>query len=219
MATHHGSLLVISAPSGTGKSTLVQELVRRVPQLTVSVSYTSRAPRPHERDGIHYRFVGRDTFQGMIAGGEFLEWADVFGNLYGTGRADTERSLATGADVVLVIDVQGARQVKTAWPSSVGIFVLPPSFEILESRLRGRSQDDEAQIQRRLRVAREEVLAYVEYDYVIVNDQFDPAIERLRSVVLAERLRLHTARGEAERIVATFRERNYVESQKRAGKA
>jgi guanylate kinase len=143
----------------------------------------------------------------MIAWNAFLEWADVFGNLYGTSAAEAEGQLASGRDLVLVIDVQGARQVRTRCTGAVGIFVMPPSYEELEGRLRGRSKDREAAIQRRLQTAREEVAAFVEYDYVIVNDELDACVERLRSIVVAERARLRAARPEAERIVRTFMER------------
>jgi guanylate kinase len=134
----------------------------------------------------------------------FLEWADVFGNCYGTSADDTERALASGLDLVLVIDVQGARQVRARCPGTVGVFVLPPSYDVLERRLRGRSKDSEAAMQRRLRTAREEVAAFVEYDYVVVNDELDACVERIRAVLLAERARLRSMRGAAEAIVATF---------------
>ena len=140
----------------------------------------------------------------MIAADAFLEWADVFGNLYGTCAADAERELAAGRDLVLVIDVQGARQVRARCPDTVGVFVLPPSFEVLEQRLRGRSKDTEEAMQRRLRTAREEVAAFAEYDYVVVNDELDACVDRLRAIVLAERARLRSMRGVAEAIVATF---------------
>jgi guanylate kinase len=142
----------------------------------------------------------------MIAAGEFLEWADVFGNLYGTCASDTERGLASGQDVVLVIDVQGARQVRQH-RDTVGVFVMPPSFEILEQRLRGRSTDAEEVMQRRLRTARNEVAAFSEYDYVIVNDELEACVDRLRAIVLAERARLRAVKPDAERIVESFNER------------
>ena len=140
----------------------------------------------------------------MIAADAFLEWADVFGNLYGTSAADAERDLAAGRDLVLVIDVQGARQVRQRWAGTVGVFVLPPSFAILEKRLRGRSADSEAAMQRRLQTARDEVAAFVEYDYVVVNDEIEACVDRIRAIVLAERARLRSARSAAEMIVKTF---------------
>ena len=199
-----GLLFVVSAPSGTGKTTVVERLAQVVPSLSLSRSYTSRAKRVGETDGVDYNFITRQRFEDMIAEGAFLEWADVFGNLYGTCAADAERELASGRDVVLVIDVQGARQVR-ACCETVGIFVLPPSFEVLERRLRGRSKDAEADIQRRLSTARAEVAAYVEYDYVVVNDELDRCVDRLRSIIMAERARLRSARPMAEEIVKTFR--------------
>ena len=199
-----GLLFVVSAPSGTGKTTVVERLAQIVPNLSLSRSYTSRAERVGETDGVDYNFITRQRFAAMIAEGAFLEWADVFGNLYGTCAADAERERAAGRDVVLVIDVQGARQVR-ACCETVGIFVLPPSFEVLERRLRGRSKDAEADIQRRLSTAKAEVAAYVEYDFVVVNDELDRCVDRLRSIIMAERARLRLARPMAEAIVKTFR--------------
>ena len=199
-----GLLFVVSAPSGTGKTTVVERLAQIVPNLALSRSYTSRAKRVGETDGVDYNFITRQRFEAMIAEGAFLEWADVFGNLYGTCAADAERELASGRDVVLVIDVQGARQVR-ACCETIGIFVLPPSFEVLERRLRGRSKDAEADIQRRLTTARAEVAGYVEYDYVVVNDELDRCVDRLRSIIMAERARLRSTHGMAEAIVKTFR--------------
>src|SRR6185295_7940609 len=171
-----GLLFVVSAPSGAGKTTLVERLVEETPNLQMSRSYTSRAARQGETDGVDYNFVTRERFEAMIASGEFLEWAELFGNLYGTSAADTERALQSGSDVVLVIDVQGARQVRRRGTETTAIFVLPPSFEVLEQRLRGRSKDSEDAIQRRLRVASQEVAAFAEYDFVIVNDELTAAV-------------------------------------------
>jgi guanylate kinase len=199
-----GILFVVSAPSGTGKTTLVERLVQLVPDLTMSRSYTSRPARDGESDGVDYNFISREKFEEMARRGQFLEWADVFGNLYGTSASDTANCLERGCDLVLVIDVQGARQVRGRRRDTVGIFVLPPSFDVLESRLRGRSKDAEQAIQRRLRTARAEVAAYTEYDYVVINDDVDACLERLKGIVLAERARLPAIRHEAERIVGTF---------------
>jgi guanylate kinase len=199
-----GLLFVVSAPSGTGKTTVVERLVHTLPDLALSRSYTSRQARPGEADGVDYNFVSRARFEEMVAADQFLEWADVFGNLYGTCATDAERELGRGRDLVLVIDVQGARQVRQRCRETVGVFVMPPSFAVLEQRLRGRSKDAEEAMQRRLQTARDEVAAFTEYDYVIVNDALEACVERLRAIVLAERTRLRSARTEAERIVATF---------------
>ena len=202
-----GLLFVVSAPSGTGKTTVVERLVQLVPDLALSRSYTSRPARAGESDGVDYNFITRARFEAMIAADEFLEWADVFGNLYGTCATDVERELAGGRDMVLVIDVQGARQVRLRYAHTVGVFVLPPSFEVLEQRLRGRSKDTEAAMQRRLRTARNEIAAFAEYDYVIVNDELEACVERLRAIVLTERSRLRSVGPAAEKIVESFKER------------
>jgi guanylate kinase len=201
-----GLLFIVSAPSGTGKTTLVERLVQVVPQLDMSRSYTSRAARPGERDGVDYNFISRERFQEMVREGAFLEWADVFGHFYGTSRTDTEGLLARGTDVVLVIDVQGARQVRSQGIETTGVFVLPPSADILEQRLRGRSKDSEEQIRRRLGVACREIGEYSQYEYVVINDELDAAVGRLASIVRAERARVKVMRREAERIIGTFRD-------------
>ena len=199
-----GALFIVSAPSGTGKTTLVERLVKVTDRLTMSRSYTSRPPRGDEVNGVDYNFVSRSRFEEMVQAGVFLEWADVFGNLYGTSASDTERSLETGHDVVLVIDVQGARQVRARGLPHVGIFVLPPSYQALAQRLRGRSKDADAAIRRRLQVARDEVSAFEEYDYVVINDVFDPCVERIKGIVLAERSKLAGVRAKALEILNTF---------------
>ena len=200
-----GLLFIVSAPSGTGKTTLVERLVHRIPNLCLSRSYTSRATRPGEQDGVDYNFISRERFEGMVRRGEFLEWADVFGNYYGTCATDTEHCLANGQDLVLVIDVQGARQVRSSGIESVGIFVLPPSAATLEQRLRGRSKDSEEEIRNRLEAARREVGEFATYEYVVVNDELDGAVDRLRAIVLAERARVKAMRAAAETIIRTFR--------------
>lgn len=200
-----GLLFVVSAPSGTGKTTVVERLVQVVPDLGLSRSYTSRAMRAGETHGVDYNFITRPRFEAMVAEDAFLEWADVFGNLYGTCAADAERELAGGRDVVLVIDVQGARQVRArSADRTIGVFVLPPSFDVLERRLRGRSKDPEDAIRRRLATARDEISAVSEYDYVIVNDALEACVDRLRAIVLAERARPRNMAPVIEGIVGSF---------------
>jgi len=205
MSNSRGLLFVISAPSGTGKTTLVERLVQILPNLRMSRSYTSRALRAGEREGVDYHFISREAFDGMIAENAFLEWADVFGNFYGTAAADVQRMLESGQDVVLVIDVQGAAQVKGSGIDQTSIFVLPPSFEILERRLRGRSADSEAAMQKRLAAARAEAGCYVDYDYVVINDQLEPTVVRLQEIIASERSRMHRMRPVAEEIIRTFK--------------
>ena len=199
-----GLLFVVSAPSGTGKTTIVERLVQVVPELRMSRSYTSRPARAGECDGVDYNFITRVQFEEMIGSQGFLEWADVFGNLYGTGAADAEAELAKGCDLVLVIDVQGARQVRERRKETIGIFVLPPSFSVLEHRLRGRSKDSEEAIRRRLVTARREIDAVEAYDYVVVNDELDTCVDRLRAIVLAERARRSAMGAVVARIAASF---------------
>jgi guanylate kinase len=203
-APARGLLFIVSAPSGAGKTTLVERLVEQLPNLRMSRSYTSRPARQGEIHGVDYNFVERARFEAMAAAGEFLEWAEVFGNLYGTCAEDTHRMLEAGDDVVLVIDVQGARKVRARGLQARTVFVMPPSFAVLEQRLRQRSKDSEAAIQRRLQVARDEVAAFTEYDFVVVNDGLAAAVDRLRGIVVAERARLQRMQDEAETIVRTF---------------
>jgi guanylate kinase len=200
-----GRLFVVSAPSGTGKTTVVERLVERCPGLVRSRSFTSRASRVGETDGVDYNFVSRPIFEEMARTGQFLEWADIFGNLYGTGRQQTDDALAEGHDVVLVIDVQGARQVRQRIPDTVGVFVLPPSFSVLAARLRGRNKDPEAAIQRRLQTAADEVMAVHEYDYVLVNADLDQCVEELEAIVRAERVKRERRRDEISLILRSFR--------------
>lgn len=182
-----GTLFIVSAPSGAGKSTLVNALLERERGISLSISHTTRAPRPGDINGKHYHFVDRATFEAMIARGEFLEHAEVFGNLYGTSRAGVQARLAAGNDVLLEIDWQGAAQVRAAAPDCVGIFILPPSRAELERRLRARASDSEATIERRLADSHEEISHAHEFDCVIVNDVFEDALEQLQSIVRAVR--------------------------------
>lgn len=204
MSSKRGLLFVISAPSGTGKTTLVERLVQILPNLRMSRSYTSRTIRAGEREGVDYHFISRAEFEAMIAANAFLEWADVFGNYYGTAAADVERMLTQGQDVVLVIDVQGARQVRQRGTDHTAVFVMPPTYPVLEKRLRGRSTDTEAALQLRLETARAEVSSYREYDYVVVNDDLEPTVVRLQEIIAAERSRVHRMTRVADAIVRTF---------------
>lgn len=203
--TPSGLLFVVSAPSATGKTTVVEQLVQVLPGLRMSRSYTSRAARPGEENGVDYNFITRDEFEAMIARDAFLEWADVFGHHYGTGRDETQARLIAGEDLVLVIDVQGARQVRERLPQTVAIFMLPPSFEVLEQRLRKRSKDPEAAMVRRLETARREVDAVEAYDYVVVNDLLERCVGELAGIVVAERARLVRRRTAIQPIIETFR--------------
>ena len=200
-----GLLFIVSAPSGAGKTTLVERLVQILPNLRMSRSYTSRAARDGERDGVDYNFISRDAFQARIDGCDFLEWADVFGNLYGTSASDVESMVTAGQDVVMVIDVQGARQIKARGVDHTAIFVMPPTFPVLEQRLRGRSKDSEAQMQRRLDTARSEASSYTDYDYVVVNDDLESTVVRLQEIIAAERSRTHRMKPIAEQIIKSFR--------------
>lgn len=184
-----GTLFIVAAPSGAGKSSIVNACLARDPNIALSISFTSRAPRPGERHAQHYHFVGADEFQRMIDAGDFFEHALVHGDLKGTARQSVEPQLAAGRDVLLEIDWQGARQVREKVPDAVGIFILPPSREALEERMRKRGQDSEDTIARRLAAAREEMSHYREFDYVIVNEIFDTAVAEMCSIFTASRLR------------------------------
>jgi guanylate kinase len=203
-SSRRGGLFIVSAPSGAGKTTIVRRVVDLLPGVGISRSYTSRSVRPGESDGVDYNFVSADRFKEMREDGAFLEWAEVFGDFYGTGARETEERLAAGEDLVLVIDVQGARKVRAAGVPVVGIFLLPPSSDGLETRLRNRRRDPEEAIARRLRTAREEMKAVGEYDYVVVNDEIDACADRVRAVILAARCRREAMAAESQRIARTF---------------
>jgi len=187
-----GTLYIVSAPSGAGKSSLIQALLKTQPlyDTQVSISHTTRGIRPGESHGEHYYFVGKTEFEQMIAEQAFLEHAEVFGNYYGTSRHAIEQILATGVDVFLDIDWQGAKQIRQKMPHARSIFVLPPSQEELDRRLRGRGQDSEEVISKRMAQAVAEMSHYAEYDYLIVNDNFDTALSDLKIIIRAERLRM-----------------------------
>ena len=198
------TVFIISAPSGSGKTTLVSRLLASVPGLMFSVSYTTRPPRGHEVDGLSYHFVSREDFQAMIARNEFLEWDEVFGNYYGTHQGVLEQARAGGKDLVLDIDVQGARQLKSRIPEAVTIFVLAPSREVLEQRLRARGEDSGEVIARRLRDAAEEIRRYKDYDYVLINRDLARSDALLTAIVRAERVRRTRIEDQIRPILDTF---------------
>ena len=201
------TVFIISAPSGSGKSTLVSRLVQLDQRLRFSVSYTTRKPRGREKPGENYIYISRPEFEARIDAGEFLEYAEVFGNYYGTSRKIYEQSRQEGMDLVLDIDVQGARQLKSKLPEAVSIFVLAPSRDILEQRLRTRSEDAEEVIQRRLRDAAEEIRNYKQYDYVLVNYRVDESVDTLVSIIRAERVRRIRMEDQIRPILASFEQK------------
>jgi guanylate kinase len=186
-----GTLFIVAAPSGAGKTSLVKALRERDPHIQVSVSHTTRAPRPGEQDGVHYHFVDEARFLDLVGEGAFLEHANVFGNRYGTSEAAVRALLDSGQDVILEIDWQGARQVRRRIPEALGIFILPPDREELRRRLQGRGQDSAEVIEGRMQQARDEISHYVEFDYLVINDRFDQALDQLAAIFTAQRLRLN----------------------------
>ena len=184
-----GTLFIVAAPSGAGKSSIVNAVLARDPRLCLSISFTSRQPRPGERHAEHYHFIAVEEFKAMIRNGDFFEYAEVHGDWKGTARQSVEPQLAAGKDVLLEIDWQGARQVREKVPDAVSVFILPPSRQALEQRMRARGQDSEEVIQRRLAAAREEMSHYGEFDYVIVNDVFEEAVAQMHAIITASRLR------------------------------
>jgi len=200
------TVFIISAPSGSGKSTLVGRLMKCIPDLRFSVSYTTRLPRGQERDGQEYHFISRAEFEERLAKDEFLESAEVFGNYYGTHRSELDRANAGGADLVLDIDVQGARQLKGRIAEAVSIFILPPSRQVLEERLRSRSQDSETVIERRLREAAEEIRNYSQYDYLLVNREVQASTDTLVSIVRSVRSRRDRMEQQIRPILETFKD-------------
>jgi guanylate kinase len=198
------TVFIISAPSGSGKSTLVSHLMAELPGLMFSISYTTRQPRGAERDGESYHFVSRPEFEDMVAREEFLEWAEVFGNYYGTHRGILEEARARGRDLVLDIDVQGARQLIQKIPEAVTVFILAPSRQILERRLRARGEDRDEVIERRLRDAAEEIRRYSDYHYVLINRELDESDAILSSIVRAERARRTRIEEQIRPILESF---------------
>lgn len=200
----NGTLFIVAAPSGAGKTSLVRALLERDASLALSVSYTSRPPRPGETDGVHYHFVDRAEFLRMAGEGDFFEYAEVHGDLKGTARTAVEPLLAAGRDVLLEIDWQGARLVRAKQANCKSVFILPPSRVELERRLRGRAQDSESVIQRRLADSRADIAHADEFDYIIVNDEFDTALADLQSIIRAQRLRTAIQRDRHPDLIASL---------------
>ena len=208
---YRGILFVISSPSGGGKGTLVRRALGALPDLSCSVSWTTRAPRPGEIDGVSYHFVTPAEFERMRASDGFLEWAVVHGNLYGTARSVVAQELSEGHDIVLEIDVQGAAVVRASMPSVVGVFILPPSYEILRARLTARMTERPDELELRLKNARGEVAQYRHFDYLILNDEVERAAAQLAAIVYAERARRERQEWVARRVLASFSEPAAVE--------
>ena len=202
--SERGTLIVVSAPSGAGKSSLAERVLKRVGDLRFSISYTTREPRGSEQNGVDYCFVSEDEFNAMRERDEFLECAEVHGHLYGTHEKPVEELLSQGFDVMLDIDVQGAEQVRRRVPEAILVFILPPSCEVLQARLRARNLNAPADIERRLRNAAIEVQLYARFDYVVVNDDLDRALAQLEAIIIAERGRPDRQRNRIESVIATF---------------
>jgi guanylate kinase len=201
------SVIVVSAPSGAGKSTVLGRVLRELPGLRFSVSHSTRPPRPGETDGVEYHFVTEEAFEEHRAAGGFLEWAEVYGHRYGTSRAELLRAETEGVDIILDVDVQGAALVRSTLEDAVTVFILPPSYPDLEKRLRGRGQDDEAAIARRLEAAHRELGVWYTYDYVLLNADLDVCVEDLKSVIRAARRRRSRMSDTAREILSSFESR------------
>lgn len=209
MSPTPGDLFIVASPSGGGKTTIIRKVMAAMAgrgwPSHFSVSHTTRAPREGEREGVDYHFVNRPTFLSMVGRGEFLEWAEYVGNLYGTSRASVEVQRAAGTDVFLDIEVQGAEQVRARIPEAVGVFVLPPSLAVLRQRLESRGKDTPAVIEKRIRIAAKEMAHYTGFDYVIINDRLEEAVQALDAIVAAARCRTTRRAALAERILDDFR--------------
>ncbi len=202
--SNKGHLIVISAPSGSGKTSLANRALEEIPKLKFSVSHTTRKPRPGERDQVEYFFVSEKEFEEMIGQGTFLEHARVYGNYYGTSRAFVDEQLSVGYDVLLDLDVQGAAQVKKSYPEAILVFVFPPSLEVLKTRLKNRGLDDPSIIDKRLRIAKKEIQRYTDYQYVIINREIEESLVELKSIIQVAGCRLEKRKDLAAQIIKTF---------------
>jgi guanylate kinase len=202
--SHNGTLFIVSGPSGAGKSAIAAGVLESVPDLRFSISYTSRQPRGDERNGVEYHFVSENEFKELIENRELLEWAMVYGNYYGTSKRGVEEILGKGQDVLLDIDVQGACSIRNFRPEAVGVFILPPSFQVLRARLESRKLDKQYVIEQRLKIACKEITHYRNFDYLIINAALDDSINQLRAIILGSRCRLAARAEAAKSILATF---------------
>lgn len=198
------NIFIISAPSGAGKSTLIHLLLAQIPSLFFSVSHTTRAARPDEREGVDYFFISQEQFEEMIRANQFLEWAQVHGSYYGTSRSMLEHSASEGKDLILDIDVQGAAQVRKALPEAVSVFILPPSYEVLRDRLMQRQKDSIEQVEKRLITARKEIEHWREYEHIVINEDLNEAFDSLSSLVKGRRLRREYLEARIENILKSF---------------
>jgi guanylate kinase len=199
-----GNLIIVSGPSGAGKSAISAGVLEQLPRLRFSVSYTTRTPRGGEQNGIHYHFVSREEFDGLVRNGEMLEWAEVYGNFYGTSRKMIDEALTAGDDILLDVDVQGARTICRKRPGAMSVFIMPPSYGVLKERLEQRKLDKAYVIEQRLRVAYEEIRQFADYNYLIINSDLGNAIEELKAIVIGSRCRMERRTDDAQAIVATF---------------
>jgi guanylate kinase len=205
-----GILFIISSPSGGGKGTLIREVLRTVPNIGYSISFTTRAIREGEENGVHYNFISHTEFENLIKQGEFLEFAEVHGNYYGTSRTQVEKETLAGCDIILEIDVQGANSIRERVSDAVGVFILPPSFEVLRERLTARNTESEADLKLRLKNSRGEVQEYEKFDYVIINDEITKAVTDLQSVIYGERCKRIRQTEAVEKILDTFEKRALI---------
>jgi guanylate kinase len=199
-----GNLIIVSGPSGAGKSAISAGVLEQLPRLRFSVSYTTRTPRGGEQNGVHYHFVSREEFDSLVRNGEMLEWAEVYGNFYGTSKKMIDEALTAGDDVLLDVDVQGARTICRKRPGAISVFIMTPSYGVLKERLEQRKLDKAYVIEQRLRVANEEIRQFADYDYLIINSDLGNAIEELKAIVIGSRCRMERRTEDAQAIVATF---------------
>jgi guanylate kinase len=199
-----GCLFIVSGPSGSGKSAMVGSVLKSLPNLKFSISYTTRAPRGNERDGVEYHFVSKEAFESLVRDNALVEWAQVYGNYYGTAKKSIDDLLAEGSDVVLDIDVQGAATIRNKRPDSVSVFIMPPSYQVLKERLERRKLDKKYVIEQRLRISCDEITRYKDFDYLIINDELSRSTDELRAIILGSDCRMERRSESAKRILETF---------------